>query len=58
MTVIDLNPKYIDAYYALGGIYFKLGNFPEVIKNFGALIKLKPTHDEAHQVLGRSYLKN
>ena len=52
-----LNPQYIDAYYALGEIYFKLGNFPEVIKNFGELIKLKPNHDEAHQVLGSSYLK-
>lgn len=52
-----MNPKCIDAYYALGGIYFKLGNFPEVIKNCGELIKLKPTHYDAYQVLGRSYFK-
>ena len=39
------------------GAYFKRGNFPELIKNYGELIELKPDHDEAHNVLGISYLK-
>jgi tetratricopeptide (TPR) repeat protein len=52
---IELDPLYVEAYYALGVIHYLSGKIEKAIKNYLAALKLNPYYAEANNNLGAIY---
>ena len=53
--VIELNPKYADAYYNMGNALKAQGKLDEAIEAYKQCIILKPDHAEAYNNLGKAF---
>ena len=51
----ELNPRNVNAFYGLGGIYNYQKNHEKAVKAFETVIKLDPTHFNARYSLGFTY---
>lgn len=56
--VLDLDPKFPEAYLELGKIYFDTERYPEAVEAFEKAAHLKPSAPEAHYRLSRAYAKS
>ena len=54
---IALDPQNSEAYYKVGQLYFRRGQYNESLLYFRKLIDLKPNHKKAYIGLGRVYRK-
>tara|TARA_B100000787_G_C16192319_1_gene298279 strand:- start:15 stop:1310 length:1296 start_codon:yes stop_codon:yes gene_type:complete len=52
LSLLDNNPKNLDAYNNLGGLLFSIGRFNEAEACYKKVIVLKPDYAEAHNNLG------
>ena len=43
----ELNPKFIDAYYWLGRVYFDAGDYQQAINNYKQVLNLEPGNAKA-----------
>jgi tetratricopeptide (TPR) repeat protein len=55
---IEIKPDYEEAYYGLGGAYFKLKMYQEAIEAFKQVIKFNPDLLAAHYGLGLAYFQS
>ncbi len=44
---IRLNPKFVDAYYWLGRVYFDTGDYPQAVRYYQQVLNLEPGNDRA-----------
>ncbi|MEN8123473.1 MAG: tetratricopeptide repeat protein, partial [Bacteroidota bacterium] len=52
---IELDPKYVSAYYNRGIVYGKQGKFPQAIQDNTKAIELEPKHVNAYNNRGVAY---
>ena len=57
LKATELNPKNLDAFYGLGGIYNYQNKHEEAAQTFKIVIKLDPTHFNARYSFGFTYEK-
>ena len=55
LKATELNPKNVDAFYGLGGIYNYQKDHEKAAQAFKTVIKLDPTHFNARYSLGFTY---
>ena len=56
--VIEINPKYVNAYFELGNIYYAKGEYGKAIFNFTKTIELDETLWVAYDNRGEAYEKS
>ena len=44
---VKLNPKYVDAYFNLGAIYYERGLYPKSVENYRKAYRFRPNDDKA-----------
>ena len=52
---LDLDPKFPEAHFELGKIYFDERNYPQAIGAYERAVSLRPTFAEAYYRLSRAY---
>ena len=55
LKATELDPKNVDAFYGLGGIYNYQNDHEKAVQAFKTVIKLDPTHFNARYSLGFTY---
>lgn len=53
--VVEEDPAVIDAWFMLGNEYFKVGKFPDAIREFSRALELKPDYDLAIINMANAY---
>ena len=57
LKATELDPKNVNAFYGLGGIYNYRNEYEKAVQAFKTVIKLDPTHFNARYSLGFTYEK-
>ena len=57
LKATELDPKNVNAFYGLGGIYNYRNEYERAVQAFETVIKLDPTHFNARYSLGFTYEK-